>query len=151
MQSNAGRGINAVADLAAFLQKAAQDPRNAVDTLSRAYPAELLGAVPVGAHFSAPNRSEALLSNPGAILNYSQARIVGFRNTFAIPRAATDAVIAMVSDSKFDARVKFGLCDRHKVREEVGTEASQRIPWGNISVLNMHEEMDGKQDVRLFW
>ena len=77
MQSNAGRGINAVADLAAFLQKAAQDPRNAVDTLSHAYPAELLLAVPVGAHFSAPNRSEALLSNPGAILNYSQPRISG--------------------------------------------------------------------------
>ena len=51
MQSSAGRAINVVADLAAFLQKAAQGLRNAVNTLLHAYPAEPMVPVPVDAQF----------------------------------------------------------------------------------------------------
>ena len=60
--------------------------------------------MPIGAHFTQTNPDNALLANPSSILNYSQGRIVGLRNTYAFPRAATDAVIEMVTDPKFDAR-----------------------------------------------
>ena len=83
---------------------AAQDPHNALNSSLHAYPADPLIAVPVGAHFTQPIRLSALLSHPSSILNYSQARIVGLRNTCALPRAATDVVIEMVSDSRFDVR-----------------------------------------------
>ena len=110
-------GRNILADLAAFLDLAAQDPCSALNSMSRAYPAEPLVVAPVGAHFTEPIRSNALLSNPSSILIFSQAQIVGLRHTYALPRDATDEVIEMVSDSRFDAR-----------------------DGGDVSVLNLHEE-----------
>jgi hypothetical protein len=90
--------------MAAFLEKASQDPRNALSSILGVYPTDPLVAIPVGAHFTRQIRPNALLSNPSSILNYSQARIVGLRNTYALPRAAADAVIEMVSDPKFVPR-----------------------------------------------
>ena len=49
-------------------------------------------------------RLNALLSNTSSILNYSQARIVGLRNTYALSLAATEVVIEMLSDPNFDSR-----------------------------------------------
>jgi len=101
--------------------------------------------VPIGAHFAQPNSNNALLANPSSILNYSQGRIVGLRNTYAFPRAATNAIIEMVTDPKFDAG-------------EIGTKYVCKLErkllkgfdGGDISVYDMRVEMDGKQDVRLF-
>jgi len=101
--------------------------------------------VPIGAHFTQTNPDNALLANPSSILNYSQGRIVGLRNTYAFPRAATDAVIEMVTDPKFDAR-------------EIGTKYVSKLErkllkgfdGGDISEYDMRIEMDGNQDVRLF-
>ena len=87
----------------AFLEMAAQDPCSALNSLSRAYPAEPLVVAPVGAHLTEPIRSNALLSNPSSILIFSQARIVGLSYTYALPRDATDEVIEIVQDSRFDA------------------------------------------------
>jgi hypothetical protein len=138
-------GGNVITDLAAFLGMATQDSRKALNTILHAYPEAPLVAVPVGAHFTKPIRSNALLSNPSSILNYSQARIVGLRNTYALPRAATDAILEIVSDSRFDAR-------------EIGTKYVKKLEkkllkgfdGGDVSIFNMHAEMDGKQDVRMF-
>ena len=58
--------------------------------------------MPIGAHFAQPNSDNALLVDPSSILNYAQGRIVGLRNTYAFPRAATDAIIEVVTDPKFD-------------------------------------------------
>ena len=132
-------------DMAAFLEKASQDPRNALSSILGVYPTDPLDAVPVGAHFTRQIRPNALLSNPSSILNYSQARIVGLRNTYGLPRAAADAVMEMVSDPKF-------------VPREIGTKYVKKLEkkllkgfdGGDVSVFDMHEEMDGKQDVRLF-
>ena len=138
-------GGHILTDMAAFLEKASQDPRNALRSILGVYPAAPLDAVPVGAHFTRQIRPNALLSNPSSILNYSQARGVGLRNMYALPRAAADAVIEMVSDPKF-------------VPREIGTKYVKRLEkkllkgfdGGDVSVFDMHEEMDGKQDVRLF-
>jgi len=102
-----------------------------------------LFAVPMGAKFMQPNPDN--LANPSSILNYSQGRIVGLRNTYSLPRAATDAVIEMVNDPKFDA-------------QEIGTKYVSKLErkllkgfdGGDVSVYDMRVEMDGKQDLRLF-
>ena len=73
-------------------------------SISETYPVDKLVAVPVGAHFTEPNGICSFRANPRSILNYSQARLVGLRNTYALPRAATDAVIEIVTDPKLDAR-----------------------------------------------
>ena len=100
--------------MAAFLEKASQDPRNALSSILGVYPTDPLVAIPVGAHFTRQIRPNALLSNPSSILNYSQARVVGLRNTYALSRAAADAVIDMVSDPKF-------------VPQEIGTKYVKRL------------------------
>jgi len=97
-------GGHILTDMAAFLEKASQDPCNALHSILGVYLTDSLVAVPVGAHFMRQIRPNALLSNPSSILNYSQARGVGLRNMYALPRAAADAVIEMVSDPKFVLR-----------------------------------------------
>ena len=108
-------GCNILTNLAAFLEMAAQDPCSALNSMSRAYPADPLAVAPVGTHFIELIRSNALLSNPISILIFCQARIVGLRHTYALRRGATNEVIEMVSDSRFDAR-----------------------DGGNVFVLNLH-------------
>ena len=115
-----------------------------IEKISDTYPVEKLVAVPVGAYFTRPNGAFHL-PNPSAILNYSQARIVGLRNTYALPRAATDAVIEMVSDPKFDAR-EIGT----KNVKQLEVKLLRGFDGGDISVYNMRVAMDGKQDLRLF-
>lgn len=127
-------GGNVITDLAAFLGMATQDSRKALNTILHAHPEAPLVAVPVGAHFTQPIRSNALLSNPSSILNYSQARIVGLKNTYALLRAATDAILEIVSDSRFDAR-------------EIGTKYVKKLEKkllkgfdrGDVSAFNRHE------------
>ena len=97
-------GGHILTDMAAFLEKASQESRNSLNSILGVYPTDPLGAIRVGAHFARQIRPNALLSNPSSILNYSQARIVGLRNTYALPRAAADAVMEMVSDPKFVPR-----------------------------------------------
>jgi hypothetical protein len=121
-----------------------RDIMGVIEKISDTYPVEKLVAVPVGANFTRPNGAFHL-PNPSAILNYSQARIVGLRNTYALPRAATDAVIEMVSDPKFDAR-DIGT----KNVKQLEVKLLRGFDGGDISVYNMRVAMDGKQDLRLF-
>jgi hypothetical protein len=124
-----------------------RDITDLLESISETYPVDKLVAVPVGAHFTQPNDTGAFKfrASPSSILNYSQARIVGLRNTYTLPRGATDAVIEMVTDPKFDSR-------------EIGTKYVRKLEvkllkgfdGGDISVFNMHVAMDGKQDLRLF-
>ncbi len=107
-------GGHILTDMAAFLEEASQDPRNALNSVLGVYPTDPLVAVPVGAHLPRQIQPNALLSNASSILNYSQARVVGLRNTYALPRAAADAVIEMVSDPKF-------------VPREIGTKYVKRL------------------------
>ena len=74
-------------------------------------------------------RLNALLSNTSSILNYSQARIVGLRNTYALSLAATDVVIEMLSDPNFDSR---------KIHTKYVKRLKKRLLNG------FYEEMDGK-------
>ena len=79
-----------------------RDITEVLGSIAETYPVDKLVAAPVGAHFTQPNGIGAFRANPSSILNYSQARIVGLRNTYALPRPAPDAVIEMVTDPKFD-------------------------------------------------
>jgi hypothetical protein len=90
--------------LSSFHDMHGRDITDVLESISETYPVEKIVAVPVGAHFTQPNGIGAFRANSSSILNYSQARIVGLRNTYALPRAATDAVIEIVTDPKFDAR-----------------------------------------------
>jgi hypothetical protein len=121
-----------------------RDIMGVIEMISDTYPVDKLVAVPVGDHFTQPNGAFHL-PNPSSILNYSQARIVGLRNTYALPRAATDAVIEMVSDPKFDAR-DIGT----KNVKQLEVKLLRGFDGGDISVYNMRVAMDGKQDLRLF-
>ena len=131
--------------LSAFHDMHGRDITEVLESVSETYPVDKLIAVPVGAHFTRPNCIVAFRANPSSILNYSQALIVGLRNTYALPRAATDAVIEVVTDPKFDAR-------------DIGTKYVRKLEatllkgfdGGDISVYNMRVAMDGKQDLRLF-
>ena len=46
----------------------------------------------------------AVLSNAESVLNHSEARIDGYRNTYALPRAALNSMIVVILDSHIDAR-----------------------------------------------
>jgi hypothetical protein len=100
-------------------------------SISETYPVQKLVAVPVGAHFTEPNGIGSFRANPSSILNYSQARLVGLRNSYPLPRAATDAVIEIVTDPKLNMR-------------EIGTVFLS-------TSYNMRVAMDGKEDLRLFF
>jgi hypothetical protein len=94
-------GGHILTDMATFLEKDSQDPRNALNCILGVYPTDPLAAILVAAHFLQQIRPNTLLSNLSSILNNSQELIVGLRKTYALSRAATDAVIRMVSVPSF--------------------------------------------------
>ena len=61
------------------------------------------------------------------------------RNTYTFPRAATDAIIKMGTDPKID--------DVSKLERKL----QKGFDGGDILVYDMRVEIDGKQDVNLFF
>ena len=77
-------------------------------------------------------------------LNYSQAAVIGLRNEQRLTQEATNAVIAMVSDPRFDAG-------------EIGTDRVQQLEkkllrefGGDVWVFDgFKKPMDGNQDTKM--
>ena len=97
-------GGNILTDIAAFLEMAAQDPCSALNSMSSAYPAEPL-VVAAMLHQLAPTSSRQFAPAPSCRiqLQFFTGADRWAQSYACLPQDATDEVIEMAQDSRFDA------------------------------------------------
>ena len=84
-------------------------------------------------------------ARPLPVLNYSQRRIVELKRIFKLNRRATDAIMELVADPKFDSQ-ELGTGNVRCLENRL----SRGYDGGDITEYDFHTEMDGRQDLKMY-